>query len=321
VRRLALTTTGGGGNVGVVVDERERGMRSMARGDFAAWLLAAAASGLGGCAGVVAPTTRTAVDTSLGTLAEPQNRQEIEKILRSDEVARATRGLTRAVIDEALSGGGPGSDARLTQAANDFARDISPALGKTLDDVVLPRVQAAIATNVRASLDQFLDDGNRQRIAAFTADVAGQTAERVGPTIEASITRGITSAVERILQHDLSPAIGKVLDDNTPALARTTRAITAAALDGVNDAMAGPFGEMFRKERAATIAQVQAAEAQQQQRLIADIERQLAESKQWLVGLLAVVGVAILAIGAVLWHLLAEHRRLRERLAPGGGVT
>ena len=292
-------------------------MRSMARGDFAAWLLVTAvASGLGGCADVVAPATRTAVDTSLGTLAEQQNRQEVEKILRSEEVARATRSLTRSVIDEALSGGGPGSDARLTQAANDFARDISPALGKTLDDVVLPRVQAAIATNVRGSLDQLLDDGNRQRIAAFTADVAGQTAKRVGPTIEASITRGITNAVERILQHDLSPAVGKVLDDNTPALARTTRAITAAALDGVNDAMAGPFGEMFRKERAATIAQVQAAEAQQQQRLIADIERQLAESKQWLVGLLAVVGVAILAIGAVLWHLLAEHRRLRERLAP-----
>ena len=291
-------------------------MRSTGRSECAAWLLAAAmASAACGCAGVVAPTTRTAVDTSLSTLAEPQNRQEIEKILRSDEVARATRGLARAVIDETLSGGGPGSDERLTQAANAFAHDIAPALGTTLDDVVLPRVQAAIAANVRASLDQFLSDDNRRRVAGFTADVAGQTVQRVAPTIEASITRGITSAVERILRDDLSPAIGKALDDNTPALARTTRAMTAAALDGVNDAMAGPFGEMFRKERAATIAQVQAAEAQQQQRLILDIERQLAESKQWLVGLLAVVGIAILAIGAVLWHLLAEHRRLRERLA------
>ena len=92
--------------------------------------------------------------------------------------------------------------------------------------------------------------------------------------------------------------------------------MTAAALEGVNDAMAGPFGDMFRKERAATIAQVQAAEAQQQQKLLGDVERQLAESRQWLVGLLAVVGVAILAIGVVLWHLLAEHRRLRARLAP-----
>ena len=291
-------------------------MRSTGRCDFAAWLLAAAVAGAAcGCAGVVAPTTRTAVDTSLSTLAEPQNRQEIEKILRSDEVARATRGLARAVIDETLSGGGPGSDERLTQAANAFAHDIAPALGTTLDDVVLPRVQAAIAANVRASLDQFLSDDNRRRVAGFTADVAGQTVKRVAPTIEASITRGITSAVERILRDDLGPAIGKALDDNTPALARATRAMTAAALDGVNDAMAGPFGQMFRKERAATIAQVQAAEAQQQQRLILDIERQLAESKQWLVGLLAVVGIAILAIGAVLWHLLAEHRRLRERLA------
>lgn len=291
-------------------------MRSDGRCGRAAWVLAAGVAGAAcGCADVVAPTTRTAVDTSLGTLAEPQNRQEIEKILRSDEVARATRSLTRAVIDETLSGGGPGADERLTQAANDFARDIAPALGSSLDDVVLPRVQAAIAANIRASLDQVLDDRNRQRIAGFTADVAGQAARRVAPTIATSISRGISSAVERILQHDLSPAIGKALDDNTPALARATRAITAAALDGVNDAMAGPFGEMFRKERAATIAQVQAAEAQQQQKLILDIERQLEQSRQWLVGLLAVVGIAILAIGAVLWHLLSEHRRLRERLA------
>lgn len=291
-------------------------MRANGRCVGAAWVLAAAVAGAAcGCAEVVAPTTRTAVDTSLATLAEPQNRQEIEKILRSDEVARATRGLARAVIDEALSGGGPDSDARLTRAADAFARDIAPALGTTLDGVVLPRVQAAIAANVRASLDQFLDAENRQRIAAFTADVAGKTVQRVAPQVEASISRGISSAVDRILQHDLGPAIGKVLDDDTPALARATRAVTVAALDGVSDAMAGPFGEMFRKERAATIAQVQAAEAQQQQKLIGDIERQLEQSKQWLVGLLAVVGVAILAIAAVLWRLLAEHRRLRERLA------
>jgi hypothetical protein len=319
VRDAALTPAGRGGNVGAGLRgfAKGRGMRSIRRCGFAAWPLAAlAAVAACGCAGVVAPTTRTAVDTSLGTLAEPQNRQEIEKILRSDEVARATRSLTRAVIDEALSGGDPGSDARLTRAANDFARDIAPAIGTTLDDVVLPRVQSAIAANVRASLDQFLDEKNRQRIAGFTADVAGQTVQRVAPRLEASISRGIASAVERILQHDLSPAIGKALDDNTPALARTTRAVTAAALDGVNDAMAGSFGDMFRKERAATIAQVQAAEAQQQRKLLGDVERLLAESRQWLVGLLAVVGVAILAIGAVLWHLLAEHRRLRERLAP-----
>ena len=295
-------------------------MRAIRRCDFAAWPLATVvAAAACGCAGVVAPTTRTAVDTSLGTLAEPQNRQEIEKILRSDEVARATRGLTRAVIDEALSGGGPDSDARLARAADAFARDIAPALGTTLDGVVLPRVQAAIAADVRASLDQFLDEKNRQRIAGFTADVAGQTVKRVAPQLEASISRGITSAVGRILVHDLSPAIGKALADNTPALARTTRAVTAAALDGVNDAMAGPFGEMVRKERAATIAQLQAAEGQQQRALLAEVERQVDESRRWfeaLLVLLGVVAVAMVAGGAVLWHLLVEHRRLRERMAP-----
>ena len=295
-------------------------MRSNGRCGFRARLplVAALAIAAGGCADVVAPATRGVVDSGLGTLAQPQNRREIEQILRSDEVTRATRSLTRAALDEMLSGGGPDSDARLAKLATDFARDIGPALGLTLDDVVLPRVQAAIAANVHASLDQLLDERNRQRVGDFTADVAGRTVARVSPQLEASITRGITSAVERILQHDLSPAIGKALADNTPALARTTRAVTAAALDGVDDAMAGPFGDMFRKERAATIAQVQAAEAQQQRALVGEIEQQVAECRHWfemLLAAFAAVGVAMLAIGVVLWRLLVEHRHLRERLA------
>ncbi len=285
-----------------------------------AWPLAAASALLmAGCAGVVAPTTRTAVDASLSTLSEAQNRHLIEEILRSDEFTRATRGLTRAALDEILSGGGPGSDARLAKASSDLARDIGPALGQTLDDVVLPRVQAAIASSVRASLAQSLSDENRKRVGEFTAVVAQATVVSVGPQIAATISTGITSAVEHILQRDLSPAIGKALDDNTPALARTTRAVTSAALDGVNDAMNGPFGDMFHKERKATIEQVQAAEAQQQRALVDEIEKQIAESRRWfemLVVAFALVGVVMLAIGALLWHLLMEQRKLRDRV-PG----
>ena len=295
-------------------------MRKDRRSALAAWpLLAAFALALGGCAGVVAPTTRTAVDSGLSTLNEPQNRRAIQEILNSDEVLRATRGLTRAVIDEALSGGGPESDARLATLSGNFARDIGPALGRSLDDVVLPRVQAAIAGGVRAALDETLSDRNRQRIGQFTADVAHRTVASVAPQIEASISHGITSAVERILQRDLSPAIGKALADNTPALAAATRAMTAAALAGVDDAMAGPFGDMFRRERQATIAQVQAAEAQQQRALVDEIEKQIAESRRWfemLIVLALVVGVAALGIGVLLWRLLAAHRELLRR-TPG----
>ena len=290
------------------------------RSAWTAWPAAAAlAMALYGCAGVVAPTTRTAVDAGLSTLNEPQNRRAIQEILNSDEVLRATRGLTRAVIDEALSGGGPESDARLATLSSNFARDIGPALGRTVDDVVLPRVQSAVAGAVRTALDQTLSDENRQRIGKFAADIAHRTTASVAPQIEASISHGITSAVERILQHDLSPAIGRALDDNTAALARTTRAMTAAALDGVNDAMAGPFGEMFRKERQATIAQVQAAEAQQQRALVDEIEKQVAQSRRWfemLIVLAVVVGVAALGVGALLWRLLAAHRELLRR-TPG----
>jgi len=290
-------------------------MRTPGRCLRAAWPLAAALL-LAGCAGVVAPSTRTAVDASLATLNEAQNRQLVEQILRSDEFTRATRGLTRAALDEILSGGGPGSDARLAKASSDFARDIAPALGQTLDDVVLPRVQSAIAGAVRASLAQSLSDENRKRVGEFSGSVAHDTVVSAGPQIAATISSGITGAVERILQHDLSPAIGKALDDNTPALARATRAVTHAALDGVGDAMAGPFGDMFRKERKATIDQVQAAEAQQQRALVDEIEKQIAESRRWFETLVVgfcVVGAVMLGIGVLLWHLLMEQRKLRDR--------
>jgi hypothetical protein len=288
------------------------------RSGLAAWPLAAAvAVAACGCADVVAPTTRTAVDSGLSTLAEPQNRRAIEEILRSDEFLRATRGLTRAALDEILSGGGPDSDARLTKLSTDFARDIAPALGQTLDGVVLPRVQAALADSVRSTLDRLLADQNRRRVGDFTAGVARQAAASVGPQIAATIADGITTAVERILLHDLSPAIGKALADNTPALANATRAVTSAALQGVADAMSGPFGDMFRKERKETIAEVQAAEAQQQRVLIDEIEKQIVESRRWfqaLIVMLAVGGVAMIAIGALLWHLLTEQRKWRDRV-------
>ena len=284
-------------------------MRSVGR---IRWTALAGAVLLAGCAGVVAPTTRSAVDAGLATLDEPQNRRTIEQILASDEMVRATRGLTRDVINEILSGGGADSDARVARLSGDFARDISPALAQTLDGVVMPRVQSAIEASVRASIDQSLSEQNRRRVA----DLARETVVSVGPQVSAAIAGGITSAVERVLQHDLGPAVAKVLDDDTPALARTTRSVTAAALAGVTDAMAGPFGDMFRKERQATIVEVQAAAAQQQRALVDEVEKQVADSRRWFEMLVigfGVVGVVMLGIAALLWRVLMEQRRLRER--------
>ena len=63
---------------------------------------------------------------------------------------------------------------------------------------------------------------------------------------------------------------------------------------------------------------MQAAEAQQQRALVDEIEKQVAESRRWFVSLavmFAVVAIALLAVGVVLWRLLVAHRDLRARLA------
>jgi len=143
----------------------------------------------------------------------------------------------------------------------------------------------------------------RGALTSGVGSVARETVASVGPQLAATLSSGITGAVERILQRDLGPAIGQALDDNTPALARSTRALTHAALDGAADAMAGPFGDMFRRERSATIARVQAAEAQQQRALVDEIAKQLAESRRWFETLIVgfcMVGVVMLGIGVLL---------------------
>jgi hypothetical protein len=281
---------------------------------------AGACAALAGCSDLAGPVTRKAVGASLEAVNEQANRERIEELLTSEPVVRSTRKLTQAVIDAALAElESDEREARKKKLAADFVRDLGPTLGTMLDKDLLPRVQSRLEASVEAVLEKALGEANRRRAGAFAAGVARQAMDAVGPQVAKSISDGVSSGIERsiraVLARDLAPALGNALDANAPAVSRVMRAGTAGALQGVADAMSGPFGEMFRRERDRTFALAQQAAETERRAWLKELHDEIDESRRWfhtLVIMAAVGAVLFLGIGALLWQLLRENRRVRS---------
>ncbi len=298
-------------------------MRSRKSGAGTLLLLSAAvgaAVGLAGCAGTVGPWTESAVSASLRAVNQRANEEQIETLLTSREVERSTRALTRAVVDAALADlGSEERQERSKKLAADFVHDLGPVLGSMLGADVLPRVREEIEASVRKLLDQAFSEEGRRRTAVFVSGVARQAMETVAPAVRRAIADGVSAGIDRSLRTalagNLSPALGKALDENAPAISRAMRAGTAGALQGVTDGMNGPFGAMLRSERRAAIQEAADAAAAERKVWFDKLDAELAESRRWfytLVILAAVGGVLLLGMGLLLWRLLHENRRLRS---------
>jgi len=276
--------------------------------------------GLAGCAEKVGPLTESAIAASLQAVNRGANQEQIEKLLTSEAVVRSTRKLTQAVVDASLADlDSPERQARAKQLAADFVRDLGPTLGAVFDQELLPRIEKEIAASVQIVLDQALSEANRQRVGSFTTALARQALDAVGPQIERAISHGVSAGVEKslrtVLTRDLGPALAKALGDNAPAISQAARAATAGALAGVNDAMNGPFGEMLRRERKASIQEAADAAAAERKALFDKLDQEIADSRRWfraLVVMAAVGGALLLGLGFLLWRLLAENRRLQS---------
>ena len=285
------------------------------------WAAAGSCGILAGCSGpdLVRPVTGKAVSASLQAVNEPENRRRIEELLTSEPVVQSMRELTRAAVDAALADlASDERQARTKKLAADFVRDLGPALGTMLDKDVLPRVQDEIAASVQRVLEQTLTEANQRRAGTFVAGVARQAMDGVGPQVAKSISDGVSSGIERsvrtILARDLSPALGKALEGNAPAISQVTRAATAGALQAVTEAMNGPFGEMIRSERRAVIRDAGDVAAVERKALLQKLDEQIDETRRWLRGLVvvaAVAGVLLVGLGLLLWRQMMENRRLR----------
>jgi hypothetical protein len=289
------------------------------------WAVAGLCGILAGCSDFVRPVTGQAVGAGLQAVNEPENRKRIEELLTSEPVVQSMRELTRAAVEAAFADlASDERQARTRKLAADFVRDLGPALGTMLGKDVLPRVQDELAASVQRILEQTLSEANQRRAGTFVAGVARQAMDGVAPQVAKSISDGVSAGIERsvraILARDLAPALGKALEASAPAVSQITHAATAGALQGVTEAMNGPFGEMVRRERQAVLRDVSEAAAKERQAWFDKLDQQIDESRRWirtLVIVAAVAGLVLAGFGLLIWRLLAENRRLRTGGAGG----
>jgi hypothetical protein len=286
--------------------------------------LICAAGSLAGCSRWLEYKSGRAASGILEAARAEENRRRMQAILTSEELQESTRVLTRAVLDAALADLGEEElQGRLHELAAGFADGLGPALGRTLDTEVLPRVRrelvAGVEEAVDAALERTLAPGNRERFGAVAGEVARAAMESVSPRLTRALSDGVSEGVDRsvraALDRDVSPAVGRALDANTAALARAMRAGTEAAFLGAADALRGDLGQVIRDERMALVHELERVAEKERVAWLAGVSDEVERSRQrWVRGfvvLAAITGLAALAGGYWLVRLAKENRRLK----------
>lgn len=284
------------------------------------WVLLALALPLSGCAGWLEFKAGRTVTGALAAVPRPENRRNVEALLTSPEMQESARVLTRAALDGAVAElSGAERKARLHELAAAFVDGLGPALGRTLDAEVLPRVRRELVAGVQAALDQALSPDNRVRLGAVAGDLARQAMAAASPQVVRAISDGVAGGIDRsvrqVLDRDLSAAVGRAIDANTPAFARAMRAGTEGALLGAADALKGDLGQVLQEERLALVHELERVAQAERKAWIADLGREVeASRRRWVRGfvILAAASALLLAAGGFwLTRLVRENRRLQ----------
>lgn len=281
--------------------------------------LCAAGLPLAGCSWLDMKAERT-LTSALKALNAPANRKQIEDLLRSEEVQRSVRELTKTVVDTSLDElATEERRARVHDLAVGLVRDLGPVFGEQLDKEVLPRVRAEVVKSVQAALDQVLADANRDKLGRLAADVARTATDALAPRVERAIADGVASGISRgiqaVLSRDLSPVLNKTLDGSSAAIARTLRTGTEGAMLGVADALKGELGTVLKQERKELVQDLQNVAATERQEWIKALQQEVQrnEARWFHLFLVLAIAAALVLIAFGLWirRLAVENRRLR----------
>jgi len=282
--------------------------------------LCAAGLPLAGCSYLDLKAERTLTAT-LRALNEQKNRQQIEELLKSEQVQRSVRELTKTVVDTSIDElTTEERRARIHDMAVGLVRDLGPVLGEQLDKEVLPRVRAEIVKSVQAALEQVLSEPNKEKVGRFVADLARTATTAAAPAIESAIadgvSKGVSRAVQSTLSRDLSPVINKTLDGSSAAIARTLRAGSEGAMLGVADALKGDLGVVLKQQRKELVQDLQSVAAAERQAWIDALQKEVKRNEDRWFRLFLVLAVAatVLLIAFGLWirRLAVENRRLKS---------
>ena len=275
---------------------------------------------LGGCAQWVDRKAGAAVTASLRSLEQQDNREALQRLLTSPEVAASTKALSQAVLDTAWEDlSRQERRARAKELTAELVEATGPALARILDRDVLPRVREQLSASLEDAVERAFSDDNRRRVEDFASGVARQalaaTQEQIARAIQTGVAGGIDTGIGRSLDGRIIPAVNRALDGGSPAFARALRSGTEGALLGAADALHGELGAVLRQDRQDFLKELQAVAAAERQAWVAQLrsEAEAAEARwrRWFWMLAVVVGIVLLAGAVFCALLLRENRRLK----------
>ncbi|WP_434424300.1 hypothetical protein [Nannocystis pusilla] len=222
------------------------------------WLAGALAASQVACAHGAREMARGGVEGGLeGTLEaleDEGNRARLRRLLRDPEIQAAVHDLTQSITGGALDGltdeeriqrVGEASDRYIRTISGALARavgeDVSPAVTKSVKELVGAVMAGAIGPENRRLTREFVDGVTRTALSAFMQSTAQGLREELGPALGDVVAQDLGPAVQRVVEDNLGPALRTVLErDLGPTM--------LAVAGGEDGGAVGAFGRALSKQ-------------------------------------------------------------------------
>lgn len=194
----------------------------VARAGIAVFVTGCASSAGAASEEIAERATPAAIEQSIRTMHEEENRRLIVELLGSPEVEEASAQFIARVTDGALTAlSEEERRARLREAADAFVSDTAESLGKAMHESITPEISRMIAQSVDATLQRALSDENQQKMA--------DTAARITQTTMLAMMDSVRNEVGTSMRESLES------EETERAVGRLMRAATKEIVLGMQD--------------------------------------------------------------------------------------
>ena len=178
---------------------------------------------------VAEKVTKSAVESSLETLAQQENQRRLGTILGSPDVQKGARSLTSAITAGVIDGV---LGTNLTRKLTDGSNELGPKLGRSMREHIAPGVAAITGQAVDAALTSALArkhvNETEHMVGSVThaamRGVGEGLAQDVGPALAHTIQNDLGPAIGHVIAHDIAPAVAQAM--HTPEMREAVSALT-----------------------------------------------------------------------------------------------
>jgi hypothetical protein len=182
---------------------------------------------------------RGALEESLETLDQEENRERLGRILGSPQLHEAMRDLAGAIVAGVFQGvreAGKTDDRDLGKSIRrGIDRNITPAVTRMTYNIVDAAVSASTADKHIAQVEKLGEGATRAVIRGAATGIERD----FGPAVAATMDKDIGPALAMMISRDILPAIGRGLDtpEMQSAVKNLTRSVATELVAGAGDAM------------------------------------------------------------------------------------